>query len=81
MKNSGAMGGEGGPPKVRAGKKPQKERFYMRTKHEWVPDCTCILFSSTTGPCWRSLTIVAWTTFLKAASCCTENISFRFYDS
>lgn len=30
---------------------------------------TCILFSSTTGPCCLSLTIVAWTTFLKAASC------------
>ena len=29
---------------------------------------TCILLSSTTGPCCLSLTIVAWTTFLKAAS-------------
>lgn len=34
-----------------------------------VSKSTCILFSSTTGPCCLSLTIVAWTTFLKAASC------------
>lgn len=34
--------------------------------HSWR---TCILLSSTTGPCCLSLTMVAWTTFLKAASC------------
>jgi len=33
---------------------------------------TAILLSSMTGPCWRSRTMVAWTTFLKADSLAEE---------
>lgn len=46
----------------------KKKRLWNRCSNGCIWS-TCILFSSTTGPCCLSLTIVAWTTFLKAASC------------
>ena len=50
-------------------KAPWKKRRKDRLVQEADSNVTCILLSSTTGPCCLSLTIVACTTFLNAASC------------
>ena len=44
-----------------------REYLPLRVGLTWLLN---ILFNSSIGPCWRSLIMVAWTTFLKAVSLC-----------
>lgn len=65
------------PPSILGHQTAETQRDLTNIEHWWLnihikiktsASDTCILLSSTTGPCWRSLTIVACTTFRKAAS-------------